>query len=100
MRPVALPLFVLIAPFAIERQSKGDFILEARVEMAPTFGKSDPAWKPPHAGDDYRLEIVHTDPDGGDYGGHLIIYGTGDDAATWGLMQLAGPKTPIERKPE
>ena len=26
--------------------SRGDFVLEARVAMAPTLGKSDPAWKP------------------------------------------------------
>jgi hypothetical protein len=82
------------------RQSPGDFILEARVEMATTLGKSDPDWKPPRIGDRYGIEIVHTDPDGGAYGGHLIIYGTGDNDATWGVMTLAGPKTPIERKPE
>ena len=80
--------------------SAGDFILEARVEMAPTLGKSDPDWTEPHIGDQYGLEIVHTDPDGGGYGGHLIIYGTGDNAATWGVMKFAGPKAPIERKPE
>jgi hypothetical protein len=80
--------------------SPGDFILEARIEMTATFARSDPAWKPPRIGDQYGLEIVHTDPDGGGYGGHLIIYGTGDNSATWGVMKLAGPKTPIERKPE
>ena len=82
------------------KRSKGDFILEARVEMAATLGKSDPDWKPPQVGDEYGLEIVHTDPDGGGYGGHLIIYGTGDDAATWGLMKLVGAAKPIERKRE
>jgi hypothetical protein len=66
--------------------------------MALTLGASDPNWKPPEAGDRYGLEIVHTDPDGGDYGGHLIIYGTGDNDATWGVMTLVGPKSPIERK--
>lgn len=81
------------------KRSKGDFILEARVEMAPTLGKSDPNWRAPQVGDEYGLEIVHTDPDGGDYGGHLIIYGTGDDDATWGIMKLTEPKSPIERKP-
>ncbi len=80
-------------------RSRGDFILEARVAMAPTLGKSDPAWHPPKIGDQYGLEIVHTDPDGGDYGGHLLIYGTGDDDATWGTMRLTGPLAPIERKP-
>jgi hypothetical protein len=68
--------------------------------MAATLAKSDPNWHPPKAGDVYGLEIVHTDPDGGDYGGHLILYGTGDDDITWGLMKLTGPQKPIERKKE
>lgn len=77
--------------------SPADFILEARVDMATTFGVSDPEWAPPEEGDAYGLEIVHTDPDGGPYGGHFIIYGTGDDDATWGKMILSGPSHPIER---
>ena len=80
-------------------RSKGDFILEARVEMAPTFGVSSPRWHAPRAGDVYSLEIVHTDPDGGDYGGHMLIYGRGDDDSTWGSMVLTGPIQPIVRKP-
>ena len=80
------------------KRSAADFVLEARVAMAPTFGKSDPNWRPPRVGDVYGLEIVHTDPDGGDYGGHFIIYGNGDDDATWGRMMLTGPIQPIERK--
>src|SRR5215831_5191639 len=48
-------------------------------------------------GDVYGLEIVHTDPDGGDYGGHFLIYGRGDDDSTWGRMELTGPIQPIER---
>lgn len=80
-------------------QSKGDFILEARVKMALTLGQSDPAWHPPCIGDVYGLEIVHTDPDGGGYGGHFLIYGKGDDDATWGKMVLTGPAKPVERKP-
>jgi hypothetical protein len=80
------------------RTGKGDFILEARVEMAPTLGKSDPGWQSPKIGDEYGLEIVHTDPDGGDYGGHLLIYGKGDDDATWIGARLTGPIQPPERK--
>jgi hypothetical protein len=76
---------------------RGDFILEARVRMADTFGKSDPDWRPPKIGDEYGLEIVQTDPDGGDYGGHFLIYGRGDDDATWGIMRLVGPLQPIVR---
>jgi len=77
---------------------EGDFVLEARVAMKPTLGASSPQWSAPGVGDVYGLEIVHTDPDGGDYGGHFIIYGTGDDDATWGLMKLAPPASAIERK--
>jgi hypothetical protein len=46
----------------------GDFVLEARVAMAPTFGRGDTHWHPPRPGDVYRLQIVHTDPDGGGTG--------------------------------
>jgi hypothetical protein len=77
-----------------------DFILEARVKMAPTLGASAPEWTPPKIGDQYGIEIVHTDPDGGDYGGHFILYGTGDDDSTWGVMQFQGPVAPVERKPD
>ncbi|MEI7422301.1 MAG: hypothetical protein WCK18_09405 [Prolixibacteraceae bacterium] len=79
-------------------QSPADYILEARVNMAMTFAISDQNWRPPKIGDIYSLEIVHTDPDGGNYGGHLVIYGTGDDDNSWGKVILAGPQKPIERR--
>ena len=69
-------------------RSEADFILEARVQMAPLLGQSDPDWTPPAVGDVYGLQIVHTDPDGEGYGGHFLIYGTGDDDSTWGEMVL------------
>lgn len=78
-------------------RSPADFVLEARVSMRETLGSSDPRWAPPQVGDEYGLEIVHTDPDGGPYGGHFLIYGTGDDDATWGKMILVGPRRPVER---
>lgn len=81
-------------------QSEGDFILEARVELSSTFGKSDPRWTPPQVGDEYSMEIVHTDPDGGDYGGHFMIYGNGDDDNTWGRMILVGTQAPLGRLSE
>ena len=81
-------------------RGKGDFVLEARVDMAATFGVSDPDWRPPKIGDLYSLEIVHTDPDGGRYGGHFVLYGNGDDDSTWGKVVLVGPSAPVERKPE
>ena len=78
-------------------RNPADFVLEARVAMAATFGQSDPRWQPPQVGDEYGMEIVHTDPDGGEYGGHFMIYGNGDDDITWGQMILVGPRTPIGR---
>ena len=76
---------------------EGDFILEARVRMADTFPQSDPSWQPPKVGDEYRMEIVHCDPDGGAYGGHFMIYGTGDNDLTWARMILTGEQKPIQR---
>jgi len=78
----------------------GDFILEARVEMAGTLGRSDPGWRRPRAGDEYGIEIVHTDPDGGGYGGHFLVYGNGDDDSTWGVFRLSDPAQPYKRRRE
>jgi hypothetical protein len=88
-----------VVQYAIRRGPRGNFVLEARVAMAPTLGVSTPAWRAPRAGDVYGMEIVHTDPDGADYGGHFLIYGRGDDDSTWGRFTLTGPQSPIERKP-
>jgi hypothetical protein len=77
---------------------EADFVLEARIDMKSTLGVSSPQWSAPEIGDIYGLQIVHTDPDGGGYGGHFIVYGAGDDDSTWGVMELVGPKEPIERK--
>lgn len=79
---------------------QADYVLEARVNLAMTLGKSDTRWQPPQVGDEYGMEIVHCDPDGGPYGGHFMIYGTGDDDASWGRMILVGPQKPIERRSE
>ncbi len=92
------PLPAGAVDYAIRMHDKGDFTLEARVVMASTFGKASSAWRAPKVGDVYGLEIVHTDPDGGDYGGHMLIYGHGDDDSTWSEMVLTGPISPIERK--
>ena len=75
-------------------RSAADFSLEVRLRMDPLFGRSDPQWAGAAVGRTLGLEIVHTDPDGGDYGGHLLVYGAGDDDATWGEAVLAGPRTP------
>jgi len=79
-------------------RSPGDFIFEARIDLAATCRQTDRKWTPPKEGDRYSLCIVHTDPDGGDYGGHLILYGTGDDDSTWARAVLTGPTEPIGRK--
>ena len=52
----------------------------------------------PKEGDEYAVMIVHSDPDGGEYGGHLLIYGKGDLDSSWSPAILAAPKLPIERK--
>ncbi len=78
----------------------GDFKLEARVRMDAFFPVSDPRWTAPAAGDEYSLMIVHCDPDGGAYGGHFMVYGDGDDDATWSRVILTGPQGLIERLPE
>ncbi|MBM3787240.1 MAG: hypothetical protein FJW30_23020 [Acidobacteria bacterium] len=93
------PLTAAHATYAIRRTKTG-FTLEARVKMANTLGVSSPKWRPPQPGDTYGMEIVHTDPDGGDYGGHFLIYGRGDDDSTWGRAELTGPIAPVERKPK
>lgn len=80
-----------------EGQSPG-FTLEARVHMAQTLGRSDPNWRTPRTGDACRFMIVHTDPDGGDYGGHLLIYGKGDNDATWTPAVWGPPQMPLIRK--
>jgi len=82
------------------KRGRGDFILEARVNMASTLGRCDPHWHAPRPGDVYRLQIVHTDPDGGEYGAHFLLYGQGDDDSTWARMILTDPIEPLGRKPE
>jgi hypothetical protein len=79
-------------------RNPGDFILEARIDLAATCGQASRKWTPPKVGDVYGLCIVHTDPDGGDYGGHLIMYGTGDDDGTWARAVLTGPIEAVTRK--
>lgn len=79
---------------------RGDFALEARVRMAVTLGASDPDWQPPLPGHEYGLQIVHCDPDGGPYGGHFLVYGTGDDDGSWGRAVLSDPIEAVGRAAE
>ena len=72
------------------------------LRLAPTIQskkKRFSAWSYGRRGDEYSMEIVHTDPYGGAYGGHFMIYGNGDDN-TWGQMILVGPHEPIGRLAE
>jgi len=75
------------------KKNEADYILEARVDMQATFMKDDAAMTTPKVGEIYSMMIVHCDPDGGEYGGHLLIYGKGDDDSTWGEVKLVGPKS-------
>ena len=97
MPPEAVDYAIRMDPWG---RSTADFTLEARVDMAATLGKGDPQWKPPRIGDVYGVQIVHTDPDGGAYGGHLLVYGETDDDTNWGKMILVGPRQPLERREE
>lgn len=82
------------AEYAIRMHGRGgDFTLEARVDLAATLG-------PRKLGDECSVEVVHTDPDGGAYGGHLMIWGNGDDDSTWMPMKFVGPKKPLARLPQ
>jgi glyoxylase-like metal-dependent hydrolase (beta-lactamase superfamily II) len=87
------------ADYLVRRTGReGDFVLEARVDMARTLGASTPRWRAPQPGDVYGIEIVHTDPDGGDYGGHFLLYGRGDDDSTWTPATLVGSIPALARK--
>lgn len=81
-------------------KSEADFVIEARVNMSATLGDDNPEFKSVKEGDVFGLMIVHTDPDGGGYGGHFLLYGSGDDDLTWGKMVLVKPLDEIERKKE
>ena len=78
--------------------SPADYILEARIELSKTLGQSDPNWHAPQVGDEYAMMIVHCDPDGGEYGGHLLIYGQGDPDSSWTSVRLTGPQAPLEQR--
>lgn len=70
-------------------RSKADYILEARIDLKSTVGESSDSWTGLNVSDYVGLMIVHCDPDGGEYGGHMLIYGQGDNDATWTKMRLA-----------
>lgn len=79
-------------------RSPADYVLEAKIAIYQTFAAGDPAWQAPHIGDRYKLMIAHCDPDGGEYGGHLLIYGKGDSDESWTEVRLVGELEEIVRK--
>ena len=72
--------------------------LEVRLAWEPLFPATDPDWTSPEKGHRYRMMIVHTDPDGGDYGGHFLIHGKGDPDESWAWFELGGEKSAPLRK--
>lgn len=79
-------------------RSEADYVLEARIDLTAVCPKADPMWKPPRKGHKYKMMIVHCDPDGGEYGGHMLIYGKGDPDASWREIILSDAIQPIIRK--
>ena len=75
-----------------------DFHIEARISWKKIFTLADPNWNGVKLGQLIRLMIVHTDPDGGDYGGHLLIYGQGDQDNSWTWAKLSeAQSSPVRR---
>ncbi|MCB9233791.1 MAG: hypothetical protein H6581_19195 [Bacteroidia bacterium] len=79
-------------------RSAADYVLEARIDLPSVGPRADPMWKRPKMGQKYKMMIVHCDPDGGEYGGHLLIYGKGDPDQTWRTVVLSKSIESIERK--
>lgn len=68
-------------------ESPADYIFEGRIDVRSTLEvgmESGNAF----AENEFSFMIVHCDPDGGEYGGHLLIYGKGDNDATWTRMKF------------
>ncbi|GAB4422840.1 MAG: hypothetical protein OHK0039_39160 [Bacteroidia bacterium] len=68
------------------------YTLEARIDLCDLLGDH------PRVGDPWGLMIVHCDPDGGAYGGHLLLYGQDDRDSTWHTVRLTGPQRPLVRR--
>lgn len=83
-----------------KQRSHAGYTLEARIDLSQTFATGDPAWETPEIGKFIKMMIVHTDPDGGEYGGHMLIYGAGDPDNSWHVFQLGDAIKPVVRKPK
>ena len=64
-----------------------NYCIEAKINADKLLG-TEPDFQGLKKGQSYGLMIVHCDPDGGEYGGHLLIYGAGDNDSTWSEMVL------------
>ncbi|MFK7925726.1 MAG: sugar-binding protein [Bacteroidia bacterium] len=94
------PLPTQAVEYKIRFTNATTYILEARIDMRQTFATSDPLWRSPQEGDQYSFMIVHCDPDGGEYGGHLLIHGKGDPDQSWTPIQLVRDLPSLLRKPK
>lgn len=81
--PLPIESFEYSIRFNPWNHNQADYILEARIAIKPTIGNNDDHISIIKSGDKCRMMIVHCDPDGGEYGGHLLIYGQGDDDSSW-----------------
>ncbi len=79
-------------------RNKAGYDLEARIDLNRTFSASTSSWETAESGKFIRMMIVHCDPDGGEYGGHLLIYGKGDADESWKVFQLGGPAEGVRRE--
>lgn len=65
------------------------YVLEARINVREAVGAPIQPWGRYQGGERYGFMIVHCDPDGGEYGGHLLIYGKGDLDSSWEEMTFS-----------
>ena len=72
----------------MEPSSEGpaSYVLEAKIHFTQLTGAPIRPLGRYSGGERYGFMIVHCDPDGGEYGGHLLIYGKGDLDSTWEEM--------------
>ncbi|MEQ9186623.1 MAG: sugar-binding protein [Cryomorphaceae bacterium] len=68
-------------------ENPADYIFEGRIDVSSTLALGMEKSKA-FAENEFSFMIVHCDPDGGEYGGHLLIYGKGDNDATWTRMKF------------
>jgi len=68
-------------------RKSASYVLEAKINICDLLNTSIL-----HAGQSLSMMIVHCDPDGAEYGGHMLIYGKGDLDSTWSVFTLTDDK--------